>query len=431
MKKSIHQKRQYKKWFTLLEMLISLVVFGIIFGVLFSLFLRIIRQKTEIEARQTLIKTTYDIIEDINKKIQNYSIDYEEYFNRSMVGCVLTLDGWANFTQWPYFVWNVWSWSTWGAHCNSWTAYGNESPYLPTHGNHVSANTQHKLYTCSSDPSLTYGNVYGTTSWPLQEERLLVSYNVGDLGCNQLLFDAYSPTVEFDAYFFRQPYGEYKTQFLDVKSDVDDNPGRSWDDDDTNNWLWPTAIYDNQNVKELYMISKDERKRILFRRKLVATGDWNNNGIIDSDAERQYTIQMLQLKSFDAWQNHDFDAATYKWVYDGVVDTWACDAEAGFTCTWPALWATYPWYNLPANADDGWVNLITNDVSVTDWNMQIFPVKDPEYSRWEWVYQVNPYIRLYIKTWIYGENRIGRIWAQNMDQVMFDTQVMINTRSNY
>lgn len=420
-----------KKAFTMIEILLTLVVFSIIFGVLFSLFLRIIRQKSEIEARQTLIKTTYDLIETMNTKLQNYSIDYEEYFNRSMVGCVITQNGWGNWTQWTEFVWNVGSWSTWGAHCTTWTAYGNESPYMSAYWNHIANHTQHKLYTCSSDSTLTYWNIYGTVAWPLAEQRLLVSYNPGDLGCNQLLFAAYEWLPEFALYSFRQPYGEYSKQFLDVKSDVDDDPGRTGDDDDTNNGLWPTAVYDNTNVKELYMISKDTRKRLLFRRKLVATWDWNTNGIIDDNTERQYTLQMLQLKSFDGGENHDFDATTYRGVYDGIPDTWACDAEAWFTCHGSGLWVTYPGYNLPVNGDDGWVNLVTNDVTITDWNMQIFPIKDPEHSRWEWQYQVNPYIRLYLKTSIYWANRIGKIGAANLDDVTFDTQVMFNVKTNY
>jgi hypothetical protein len=44
------------------------------------------------------------------------------------------------------------------------------------------------------------------------------------------------------------------------------------------------------------MISKDKRTRLFFRRALIATGDWNENGSIDNDSERKFTIQVLQLK---------------------------------------------------------------------------------------------------------------------------------------
>jgi hypothetical protein len=46
-----------------------------------------LRSKTDIDARQMVITATYDLVEDINSRIQNYTIDYEEYFNRRMVGC--------------------------------------------------------------------------------------------------------------------------------------------------------------------------------------------------------------------------------------------------------------------------------------------------------------------------------------------------------
>jgi type II secretory pathway pseudopilin PulG len=88
-----------KKSFTLIEIVISLVVFSIIFGVLFSIFLRIIRTKTDIEARQTLVKSTYDLVEQLNTKLQNYTIDYEEYFNRTEVGCNIAQDGFGTRIQ--------------------------------------------------------------------------------------------------------------------------------------------------------------------------------------------------------------------------------------------------------------------------------------------------------------------------------------------
>lgn len=101
-----------RKSFTLTELLISLVVFSIMFGTLFTLFLRMIRMKTEIEARSTLIQTTYDTVEKFNSLLQSYTIDYEEYFNRQMVGCNTMSAGGASpdtldYTIGPAFVWNA------------------------------------------------------------------------------------------------------------------------------------------------------------------------------------------------------------------------------------------------------------------------------------------------------------------------------------
>lgn len=412
-----------KKGFTLLEILFSITVFGIIFGVLFSLFLRIIRTKSDIEARQMLIQTTYDVVEQMNTKIQNYTIDYEEYFNRTMVWCS------SNTVQWSWFTWSMTGTMQW--YCPMWTAYGNESPEFAWYDNHVSSHTQHKLYVCSSDATLDDTKLYWMSWWAYPEERLLMPNDIWDLWCSDLLYAKYILELPFATHGFRQPYGEYKTQFLDVKWNVDDVFGRSWDDDDTNNWLWPVAIRDNTKVKELYVISHDKRKRIFFRRALIGTWDWNGNGTIDTDNEKLYAIQMLQLKAFDWWQNHDFDALNYRWVYDGTTDTWACDYEAWFICNGSSIWWIYAGYALPANQNDWWINLTSSDVSVADWNMQIYPIKDPEYARWENTYQTNPYIRLYLKTVIYWKDWAGKIWVNSLDDVTFDIQTSFNIKSHY
>jgi len=58
----------------------------------------------------------------------------------------------------------------------------------------------------------------------------------------------------------------------------------------------PIAIKDAQHVQELYLISQDGSSRVLIRRALIESGDWNNDGIISGDSEKRYTLQMLRLK---------------------------------------------------------------------------------------------------------------------------------------
>ncbi len=58
----------------------------------------------------------------------------------------------------------------------------------------------------------------------------------------------------------------------------------------------PIAIEDAQHVQELYLISQDGSSRVLIRRALIESGDWNNDGIISGDSEKRYTLQMLRLK---------------------------------------------------------------------------------------------------------------------------------------
>ncbi len=88
----------------------------------------------------------------------------------------------------------------------------------------------------------------------------------------------------------------------------------------------PTAIEDTRDVQELYLISQDGNSRILIRRALIESGDRNHDGIPGSgDSEKRYTLQILKLKGFDAGNNHNFNTNTSSGVYDGKIDTRACD----------------------------------------------------------------------------------------------------------
>lgn len=401
-------------------MLFSLVIFGIIFGVLFSMFLHIIHTKSDIEARETLVKNTYDLVEQLNTKLQNYTIDYEEYFNRIEVGCM----AWT-LQQGSTFSWDVTTWWSMLWYCTKWTAYGNNSA-LENAMTYVSNESQHNLYYCSSDTS----NNLSTDIE--QEENWRLTVYSGSCAIN--FFNKYSASANYtlNGNRFFQPYWAYKMQFIDAKADVDDVIWRAGDDDDTDLWMWSTAIVDNTNIKELYVISKDKKERIFFRRALIATWDWNWNGFIDAENEKLYAIQMLQLKAFDGWMNHDFDSVTYKWVYDGTTDTRACDSSAWFVCTGPTLGSTiYSWYNLPANGNDWWINITNNDVSISDWNIQIFPIKDPEYAWNENQYQQNPFVRLYLKTTIYWRNWVWKLQTEDLDAITFDVQTSFNIKTNY
>lgn len=406
-----------------------------------------IHMKTDIEARQVLIKNTYDAVEKINVMLQDYTIDYEEYFNRGMVGCNMWHNG--HVIRWETFSWNVWA--DW--YCTKPTLFGNGIPLLAdytyvTYGGGTEK-PRHKLYACSSIVwwgEIRWPNVNGNT-----DSRLVIGLDIQEnidnwyLSCVENFYSSFGSAASCNINNvctawgnFVQPYGAYKTQFIDVKEDVDDKFGRAWDDDDTDTGKWPAAIFDNQHVKELYLISKDKKKRIILRRALVEQWDWNENAVIgDLESEQLYTIQMLQLKWFDAGDNHDFNAATYSGVYDGVIDTWACDLEAWYVCNGDRLWDSitdpYYEYRLPNYFDtqDWWVNIVTNDITITDWNMTITPTKDPEYAWWESTSQRNPFITFYIKTAIYGENWVNKIGVANINNVVFDLQTSFNIKTNY
>lgn len=76
-----------KKAFTIAELVLALVVFGILFSAIMTIYVRMIHVKREFDARNYLLSTTYTMLEKINILLKDYTIDYEEYFNRRMYGC--------------------------------------------------------------------------------------------------------------------------------------------------------------------------------------------------------------------------------------------------------------------------------------------------------------------------------------------------------
>ncbi len=125
-----------------------------------------------------------------------------------------------------------------------------------------------------------------------------------------------------------QSFGEYRQQFIDVKDNADESPSTIGDDDDTDLGKGPVAIPDNENIPELYLISKDKKSRLFLRRKLVQEVDSDGNGTFDP-YDRLYIVQMLQLRGFDAGVKHTFDATDpeNQHMYDGQIDARACDYE--------------------------------------------------------------------------------------------------------
>lgn len=390
-----------KRSFTILEMVVALVIFGLIFSAIMTIYTRMINVKREFDARNYLLSTTYNMVEKMNILLKDYTIDYEQYFNRRMYGCAGTpwlMTGWNHGTTW---------------YCSVFNGYGNSNPTdaLQSMGASPISTWTHHLYRCSS-----VGDFLDDTTF---------SYAIYWAG---LLTGAGCPLIGE-----RQAFGEYRYQFVDVKDNADETPSVIGDDDDTDLWVWPAAIADNENIPELYLISKDKRSRLLFRRKLVQQNDINNDGTYQS-FERLYVIQMLQLRGFDAGTKHSFNAgdSDNQYMYDGQIDTRACDYEKGFICNWPAVnGSIYTGYHLPSNAEDGWVNLFGWDMTVSSWRLQIYPTKDPIYARSEKTMQSNPYVRLFMQTHLYAPSRYTKVDVKAMGNITYELQTMFNIKSNY
>jgi len=363
--------------------------FFLILAVMINIYTKMIRLKYNIQARTNVTQDTYFAIEKINLLLKDYTIDYEEYFNRKNVGCdtyneTFTRDVGEN------------------GYCDLPSGYGNrnniDGENLP----------ERSIYFCSSTAS-------SGPSTPRQTiiENLEVQDGSGCLSTG------------------KQSFGQYYRQFRDVKNDVDTVPGARNDDDDENVMKWPTAIQDTTDVQELYLSSQNGDSRIFIRRALVETGDFNNDGVSSGDSEQRYTLQILKLKWFDAGNNHTFDVETSSGVYDGKIDTRTCDYAQGFICNGSGISNLYSWYKMPLDENDGRVNLFQKNITISDRNLIISPNKNPKYALAQPESQINPYFTIYLTSKLYGSIRRKRLGMQNIDNFQISLQTTFNTKNFY
>jgi len=71
--------------FTLMEVLIVMTGFFLLLTVLIQVYIGIVKSKYGVQARQHLLQESYYTLEKLNIEIKDFSIDYEEYFNRQQI----------------------------------------------------------------------------------------------------------------------------------------------------------------------------------------------------------------------------------------------------------------------------------------------------------------------------------------------------------
>jgi len=339
--------------YTVIELLSVTVIIWLVMPCIIAVYSFMLKSNREFALRQTTIQQWYEFFEKLNILMQDYTIDYEEYYNRQMVGCV-----W-NSKRWNNFKWNIWT--SW--YCTNFTAYWNENSTEKKTGPSLKiSNKYHDIYYCSSEYDKNWGLPYRIVRWEC--------WNLWE----------------------KQSFGQYAALFTDVR-----NPYQN--DDDKDLWEplsnWKNAILDANNVQELYLISHDWKSRLYLRRKLVAqTWDF-----------AQYRIQLLRLRWFDAGQKHSFDN-TSEWSYDGQIDTRACDTSMWFEPTNKSpsnsVWWAYSWYYLPQNEDDCWVDLSYWSTTISTRNIVISPLNDSDLYRNDQSKQINPYMKMLVVNGIYS-----------------------------
>ena len=365
--------RLSKKWFTLIELVFVAMIIALIMPSMFTMYSFITKSNKEISARQDTIQQWYEFFERLNILMQDYTIDYEEYFNRQRVWCMNDGKVWTNFE------WNV----NQSGHCEKFTSYGNSGRV---------SSSRWPIYYCST--TIMAGSC--RSNWWPKVVNANICWNEWTV----------------------QPYGQYSALFTDVGQDADVDGNCLWDGDDENKWKAINnvpSIRDADNIQEMYFISHDGKNRLYFRRKLID----------QQDEHLHYKIQMLRLRWFDAWYKHNFAPDNNFWLYDWVIDTWACDYWMWFEWHWQSIGAPYENYKLPADVDDCWVDVTQWSTTVSARNIEISPTVDSELSWAEPYRQVNAYMKILMINWIYAP-----YYAWWLSQSSIDFKVPIETAIN-
>ncbi len=393
----------YHKAFTLIEMLIAMTIFFLMITTVTSIFVYVYKTKWWLEARQNLTKESYFFLEKLQVMIKDYTIDYEEYRNRQQTWCTAP---------------NALQRSTTG-HCTMMTYYGNRNVLATSDTDDHENNT---LYYWST----TYPNSNDSiSSLDFDDPNYIIK---DDQSVDTAVASAKTTLTHSSqqSSWFIQSYGQYKVLFTDVKDDVDFIPGPVGDDDDRDMGRGPgQAVYFSGDIypQELYLISKDGTRRMFFRRKLLDLDDLNGDDVV-SPSERLYSIQVLQLRWFDAWAKHDFDG---EGVYDGTIDTWACDYGLWYVCAGVNLDWVYSGYRLPAHIDDGRQDMLWSDITIAERNIRLHPLVNPYLSWDDDDAQIAPVITINFLAHLYGKNRSSKIpWSQ-MDSYIINLQTSFST----
>lgn len=357
-----------KKWFTLIEIMVWIIIFSIVILAWFQALSRINIGKIKLYTETDIEKQSFYFSEKMFEMIKwAGTIDYEEYFNRKVVWNT-TFSSWHFST--PTWFGNFWSWwdinSSW-----IWTYAWNA------------------FYYCMS---WNWTSMW--TGW-----------------CADWAF---------------QRFWEYYYQFIDYNSnknwdwwDEDWINWAIWDDDDEYLWVGPDVFTWWTNTHELYLITKDNKKRTLFRRNVIndpkkpsSTSCNFTNPETPTWSWCLWTIQFLKLDWKDIWFSHNNSGT---WLYDWKIDTWFYDE-----------WIFWAW-NIAKNDESKWIDLFPDYINVKDVQFYVYPNKYNKYS-WadndSWV-NIAPYVRINMILSPSRKKRWGMKWT--VPEIKISTTIALNS----
>ncbi|MDD3303029.1 MAG: prepilin-type N-terminal cleavage/methylation domain-containing protein [Candidatus Gracilibacteria bacterium] len=284
-----------KKAFTLVEILISITIFSFIITSGFYVFSNVSIGKVKLVEKTNIEKEAYYFSEKLFEEIKKGGvIDYEEYFNRRVVGNTTYQSG----------------------HYLKDTGYGNFGS----------------------------GGIVGTTNYGdyiyLCRSRNGTSMGTG--GCFNNTFNSYPGNVKTKP----QRYGEYSIQFIDYNSNKNNDTSKCLpaagmklgdencdgsivgDDDDENIGIGPETFDSSGAVQELYLISGDKKTRTLFRWNVSLDSNKPTSATCDFTTQSNPTgdgcfgqLEFIKLNAKDWGVNHNYSSPS-NGLYDGITDTW-------------------------------------------------------------------------------------------------------------
>lgn len=378
-----------KKAFSLIELIVSLTIVSIILVSWFLAYIRIWYWKISLIQQTEIQKNSFYFSERLFQLIKEGGlIDYEEYFNRKLI--------WTWVTNWHFseksWFWNYWSWG------NVW-----DSDYWDWY------------YYCRSE------------SW----QKMWNNWCYSD---NNLNTNSNSPSgIWYNYSWSQQRYWQYSFQFIDYNSNAnndlwdEDWDGKIiWDYDDEYLGAWPEVFSFWENVHELYLISWDKKTRTLIRWNIKEDDnapEWVLCDLTSTDSMTSelkkwciWTIEFLKLTWEDWGLDHDIRYIDNDWTqYDWVIDTWLVDKE--FTNLEEVIaWAV--------DMEQYWTNLFPSSVSVSDFEVYVFPNIDYK-NAWklssEWK-NISPYVIISYKIMPSWESR----WKINTEVKEISMSATIN-----
>lgn len=373
LEKDLRFKERKKGGFTLVETMVAITVISIILVYAFDSLGQILFFRTKVSDRIDLGQDLHYTIERLAETVkEGGEVDYEEYFNRAVVGTGMSQGHYSALSGFG----NYGSGGTVGG-----LSFG-DGTYLCRSGNGIAMGT---------------GGCFGN------------AFN--DVGASHLG----KP----------QRYGQYALQFTDYNANQDSDLGNEdgigsivGDDDDENLGEGPSALVFGQAVPELYLVknSGDLPERLILRRNVVRDPDAPatlpcdlTNGTGSGCIGR---LEMLRLVGRDYGLAHTgVTSVASPGRFDGVVDTWECRSD--FKCLGRN--------NTPTGSGSEWVSVFPDDINVASLNFYPYPNKDHRLAWKEDVpaNRVAPYVRI--------ELSVGFSWKRRKKMSNQDSRAAVTT----